>query len=54
MTGLNAPDSISPLKYLAISWSSLGMGNMTLLTGRSGVMSAKIGFWDSGPKSEER
>ena len=53
MTGLNAPDSIIlemphlPLVVLG------GMGNMTLLPPKSGVISARIGFWDSGPRSDE-
>jgi hypothetical protein len=55
MTGLNAPDASISLRYLINSWSCFrGMGNMTFFPPNSGVMSAKAGFWERGPKSDER
>ena len=53
MTGLNCPDSISSLIYRTMNWSCFGMGNMTFLPPCSGAMSARNGFWPSGPNSEE-
>jgi hypothetical protein len=44
MTGLNAPDSSNPLKYVAIDGSPLGKGNTTFLPPNSGVTMARNGF----------
>jgi hypothetical protein len=41
------------LKWSTISWSCFGMGNKTFLPPCSGAMSARNGFWASGPNSEE-
>src|SRR5271166_6445544 len=52
MTGLNCPDSISSLIYLTMNWSCFGIGNVTFLPPCTGAMSARNGFWASGPSSE--
>ena len=55
MTGLNSPDSIISLNCLTLSWRYFGgMGNTTFFPPKTGVMSARIGFWDSGPRSDDR
>jgi hypothetical protein len=55
MTGSNSPDSTTRIEvtrqFLVIRRRQ---GNMTLLPQNNGVMRAKIGFWASQPRSEER
>lgn len=54
MSGLNAPDSSSSLRYRTVSWSCLGGRNSDFLRPNSGVMSEKNMFCHIGPRSDHR